>query len=368
LESEPGLTAPSHQLKAFTDPNWYADVSARLTFHSAEPAEAYRKRIGRVLRTTSIYSSTPDELLDVKGAYFIPKSFCLFDSDGQRIPLSCSRRGPGLSEIFHANIEQIHPPDDCANIPDPLIYLSWLPAHWGHFLTESISRLWARSEQPELSRLRGFFAHLEVLPPPILEFLNALGLDESRFLTSSKPVRLERCFIPAASFSNRAEAYAVHLASSRDVAQVLLGNVPISKSNQPVFLSRSKFKIVRTLRHEAELEERLAAHGVLIVYPETMTLAEQVALFNTHSTFIGCFGSAFHGLAFSRSPRELTTQMLIDGMPNTNFLMFDALLGHDSHYVDVISKTPDQVQVWPRLDLTIDTQSCLAYLRDAGCI
>jgi hypothetical protein len=198
------------------------------------------------------------------------------------------------------------------------------------------------------------------------DYLDALGLTR-QIQFSPRPIRLDTCFIPGASFSDRGECYTAHLRPFQAVTAgvELTSRPPVA---QPAYLSRSKFGLGRKIRREVELEERLSGHGVRIVHPEQLSLAEQVEVFNAHEVFIGCWGSAFHGLCFARAPGRTTTHMLCQTIPNPNFLMFDAMLGCTPNYIQGMFETPGAPQVWPNFDLTIDVEAVLGYLREAGCI
>ena len=45
---------------------------------------------------------------------------------------------------------------------------------------------------------------------------------------------------------------------------------------------------------EAAITNALRAHGALVVHPETLALAEQFKLFNTHKVIVGYAGSSMH--------------------------------------------------------------------------
>lgn len=353
-------------MTCLTDPEWYAPFAPKITFHIARPAAPYRDRVAAMIAAAPVFADPPDEIVEAENAYFIPGAFCLYDSHGQRIAQSCIRRGP--DEVFNAPAEFIEPPADCPEISDPLLYLSWLPAHWGHFLTETSSRLWAYLRFAELQNCRPFFVNQERLLPAVQEFCSRIHLSPEQFIAPATPVRLAKCFIPAPSFANRAFAHLCHLDAPRAVAAATLSDCKIARRDEPVYLSRARLTAQRSLRNEAEIETRLSARGVRVVHIEAMSLPEQIELFNAHKIFIGCFGSAFHNLSFRRTAGAAEVHMFVDDVPNANFLMYDALLGNRAHYIDAILPTPGEPQAWPRMDLTIRTETCLAHLRAAGFV
>ena len=99
------------------------------------------------------------------------------------------------------------------------------------------------------------------------------------------------------------------------------------KSNQPVYLSRSRLFNRRLIRNEVEFENLLKSHGMLVCYPETMSLQEQIWLFNGYTTFIGCWGSALHNLIFCVNVTGITLHIMSGWRINPNYFLFDANSG-----------------------------------------
>lgn len=325
--------------------------------------------IDQSAREVKIYNGAPESVLEIDDAYFVPGTLCLYNKDGVRILESCVRRGKNLSEILIAGSETITIPTCCRTIYTPVLYLSYLPDHWGHFLTESTSRLWARLSHPELSRMAGFFCTIvnSSLESKYSQFLRHFDLFiGENVYSSSEPVRLRKCFVPVASFSNRGEAYSAHRAVFEHVSRAYV-KASDSNSSRPVFLSRTKLVngTGRILRREIEIDSILSKFGAIVVYPEQLSLEEQIILFNIHNIFIGCWGSAFHNLIFSLQPASCITDVICSNASIGNYLMFDAILGNVANYVDCLAPSPGKKQVWPNLDLEIDVEQFMLYLSEA---
>ena len=350
-------------LQPITSPAWFTGFDSNITCHHRSEARWFRNAVDERIGSVRVLQ-TPPVLLERVSVYFVPGSVSLYDCEGQRIGESCLRRRPGL---HLPGPEQIAVPQSCRTIHEPMLYLAWVQDHWGHFLTEGISRLWARHVHPETRDLRCFTTLGYPLARQVRDYLDLLGLRGERFTHFNETVRIDTCFVPAASFTDRAAVFSDHLQPSREVA--VLSGVARGQaaSSQPVYLSRSQLGFGRKTRREAELEQALSDRGVLIVYPEQLSLGQQIALFNTHQVFIGTWGSAFHGMSLALAPDRLTTHVLCEGIPGPNYLMFDALLGCAAHYVQAMQPTPGESQQWPDLDFTIDVETFVDYLRGAGC-
>lgn len=339
-----------------------------IRFHWAAPQPDWPDRVRSDLASLEIFAGSPGEILEVDGAFYFPQFLCLYDTQGRRIQESCIRRGPQLAEIVHAGPESIALPQTYQRCDDALCLLSFCENAWGHFLTEGINRLWAILEGPS-DPSAAFLVNSAVCSSRTAnDFFTLAGVDANRLLTFQAPTRIAKVFIPTASFHNRGKAFTVHAKPPHAAAERLLAASSERKcvSGQPLYLSRSQFRGLRTVRGERLLEDRLSSRGVRVVHPEQLDLKQQIRMFNEHNIFIGCWGSAFHGLLFRCNPVTASTHVFCQGMINTNFILVDAILGLDANYVQCLYSTPGATQKWPRVDYSIDVEAAVSYLKTAG--
>ncbi|GEM_PF-3534605 len=323
-------------------------------------------RVLALSRDITISDGNPNRLIEIDNALALPGVPTIWDADGQRIDESCIRRGPQLSFYARAGTQTVEVPPDCVLIDEPQVYLSFLPNAWGHFLLESLSRTWALREIPELEKVPYFFGFVDPNAERFLGLFDHCSIDLARRRQWTTPVRIRKCLVPIPSFSIRAEAWTGHANTPRAASERVLGTRTPRRSAQPVYLSRSGLNYGRIIRNETELEGRLAARGVLVVHPQRLPLEEQIRLFNTHDTFIGCWGSAFHNLIFQITPRGTTTHVLCEDIPNMNYLMVDAILGLRANYVQALVSTQSEPQALPTLESTLDVECVVDYLASRG--
>jgi capsular polysaccharide biosynthesis protein len=81
----------------------------------------------------------------------------------------------------------------------------------------------------------------------------------------------------------------------------VLGTQHPSPYGERVFLSRSRGSFSRPLINRQKIESMARDAGFSIAYPETLSVAEQVALFRSAKHIIGEYGSALHGIIFARA-------------------------------------------------------------------
>lgn len=169
--------------------------------------------------------------------------------------------------------------------------------HFGHFLLESLARLWPL---PELLKFNPtFVVYQRRLAPWQLELLQPLGIRPERILCLQAPMRFEHLLVPSLAFH-------LHRWTSReqDTVWERLGDHFEGRTPHPagerVYLSRSRFTKRRSLVNEKDVEELFRSHGFSIVYPETLPLSEQIALARSAQVLAGPAGSATYLGAFQR--------------------------------------------------------------------
>jgi capsular polysaccharide biosynthesis protein len=359
-------------LRSQAYPELFPAAPSDIWFHDRAGAPALLA--SEIAAGLNVTGGAPGAIFEIDDVFVVPgpKSACLYDKDGRRIDESCVVRGAERAvEYVESDRERIVIPDHYATVAEPVLFLSTYFKHWGHFLTESTSRLWARSAHPELRELPVCFADFtrkHQANANAAAFLASLSAPPLRFIEPTGPARIAKCFVPAASFVNRRSARAAHLFAAREVAETSLGAARAGTTAQPVYLSRSRLAIAnRAIGNERELEEILAKAGVAIVHPQELTLAEQIAVFNRHKTFIGCIGSAFHNTVFALKGGDVTTHVLSQRWRNQNYLMLDAIVGNRANYLSALRRASPS-SVTSGVEFQIDMPMAIAYFREAGMI
>jgi hypothetical protein len=171
--------------------------------------------------------------------------------------------------------------------------------HYGHFLTESVGRLWPVCPGAELEGLPVVLTTPQD-SPFVLDWLRAFGV-EAIELPEKGTVRFSRMFVPKSALRHGAwiapEIRDIHLCARRGL------DVSPSPRHDVLWLSRSKLARDHVAYDECLLEWLLGEY-VTIVRPETMTLTEQVAVLEGCRAVAGVAGSAFHTLLMVEQPPD----------------------------------------------------------------
>lgn len=191
------------------------------------------------------------------------------------------------------------------HLPIEAIYGGVIVNHYGHFITDTLSRFWyintLKSNAPIILNIFNF-TNLDYSDFKLSSFqkqyFDIVGVDTSRFIFVKNPICVESLIVPTKGFIGERYSNPEHFDSISCKSE-------IKKKYKKVWLSRSNYTSCEVEHvNILEVEDILRKAGWLIVYPEELNLAEQLDLFREARIVSGLEGSAFHTLA------------IIDQLPN----------------------------------------------------
>jgi hypothetical protein len=247
------------------------------------------------------------------------------------------------------------------DIDEEVVYLGWLQSHhYGLTLVETLMRTWFLCEVDPAVRVAFNLTMRELPTGTYRRLLDIFDIPPERMLVPDVPTRFRRILVPEplhelyyGGHERAAEPFRAAAARIVDAS----GEAP---SEQPVYLSRGRLTSDRRIIvGEAELEELLRQNGFLVVYPETMTLDEQVLLFNRHTDIFACVGSAAHTVLFALNAPYL--HLLTAGTPMPEFFLVPALAGARVTFVSCLGEESDHT--FPRF---LSLPTLVDYLDNRG--
>ena len=163
--------------------------------------------------------------------------------------------------------------------------------HFGHFLLESLARTWIIRERGPLP-----FVWIAGGPPDPwqAEILEMVGAQGSNCFPAG-PTRFRRLIIPDVGFRIQGQFHPQHATFlGRHRSRRGLGG--------RTWLSRTGIKADRRSHGESKLQAALEDAGWRVVYPEQLSVAEQLEVMCSSSVVAGLEGSAFHGAVLLLDP------------------------------------------------------------------
>lgn len=168
--------------------------------------------------------------------------------------------------------------------------------HFGHFLIESLSRLWATTE---ISRLEGVVFILRSPQAEIAQFakiLIELFLQDIPIYVVQEPTQFEKLVVSEQICQARQGILLKH-----DVFEPLFGKFRSAFQGQTtsypnkVYVSRSKLNGNEGLvLAERILEKSLELEGYTVIHPQELSVNEQLNFYTNAEKLIFSDGSAFH--------------------------------------------------------------------------
>jgi len=254
----------------------------------------------------------------------------LYSSNDRLIMESTFVRGDGEIKVPRACLYR-----GLSNHVSNAVFIPMDLSHWGHFLTEGSSRIWAFGETRSLViGRRGISTN--VLRVMKISPMTRKHLSKIQAPTGRTTIKKAHIALP--SFENRRSCHPIHAAFFESVAKEL---GPYRKRKAPLYLSRSKLPLrLRKVHGEDQIEEFMCSIGAKISHPQLETVEQQIAAVNEHDVIIGCHGSALHNVLFRVANRPLRVVMFCaSGLtPNSvnNYVMINKIKGIDAVYANAL--------------------------------
>jgi Glycosyltransferase 61 len=206
------------------------------------------------------------------------------------------------------------------------------PSHFGHFMSEVVSRLWgwaaAKQRHPSLKAL---ISHPQKVPVPnfVYGVLAAYGIqyDDIEVYGPNETVETEALVgvTPMYSMPDYVHPDIADVWSTIGrslAAEATIGHIP-----ERIFALRPP-GAARPCHNESEVTERFMRAGFDLVQPETMPLADQSALFRGAKVIAGFAGSALMNLMYCEKPKRVIV-VGPDSYTSSNEYMVGSVRGHE---------------------------------------
>lgn len=249
-----------------------------------------------------------------------------------------------LNPLFARYPRKVDEPKELAG---SYFYLSseW-PRHFGHLMTEQLSRMWAwsiaKEQHPDLKVLLPLPGGHNELAPFEREVLTAAGAGPDDFVSPKGVLRVEKLLSATPMLVNPSYVHPdLPDVWRRAGANLVAEGRSRGEQDRPtkVFVSRrSNYK--RACHNLAEVEEFFTRHGFTIVYPEDYDVAEQATIFDSAELIAGFAGSALFSLIFCAEPKRVILISSESYTARNEYMMAFAM----GHRVSLVWCDPDIAQ------------------------
>lgn len=255
-------------------------------------------------RVPEISGGVSDRLPLIEGAIVVPPAKGLGNQsvqrsgvlmpDGRLVEESVTWRGTGPMTIAPTM-----PTGEIADLKGTWMFLGPLFGHFGHFLVESICRIWAF--EPLRDKIDGviYVPKFQNRPDHVANvyrpFLQALGVT-APMVNLEDPTRVERLYVPVQGFGmfqmiEGAPEY-------RDFVRAHAGKSIEPKGAEKIYIARSALPAIRgSILGEKKLEAWLEAEGYEAFHPQKHPHDVQIAAYRAARQIVGVDCSPLHLLA-----------------------------------------------------------------------
>ena len=174
--------------------------------------------------------------------------------------------------------------------------------HWGHMLWDCVGKFWILSK-PEFAGYKVCFLPYmnEELKGNFLRFVELSGVDKSRLIMLDKPARFRAIVVPESTHDSDRW---LHSAVYKDIFDTVVKNSDYQDIEIPekVYFSRESFG--KPEWGENEISSNFVKNGYTVVYPEKLTLDEQIAILQRAKSVASQNSSICLNCVFAREELE----------------------------------------------------------------
>lgn len=209
--------------------------------------------------------------------------------------------------------------------------------HFGHFIAESMSRLWALDSVDEHIDGMIFTPKFANFPDSAVKtrtpLAEHLGL-RVPIVLAHDVLRVEELYVPQQGIGmyDLAEGTPAFRKFINNYAGV---NIP-AKGSERLYISRSKLPPDRgSILGEERLEEYLAEEGYEIFHPQKFSAEDQIARYKAAKYIIGVDCSPFHMLAYVGNSEQVAGVITRRSMPIANYLVKQLIALKDMKAIEI---------------------------------
>jgi capsular polysaccharide biosynthesis protein len=270
---------------------------------------------------------------------------CLYESDGRKIEQT-ERQGTRRERLMiNGNPAFVQPPESAARLAGTTLLLSSLFNHYGHFLIETMSKLWFLDQKEHIDRIAFFPINPGIgIATFVRSLLEPFGIRSVHRLI--EPTIFDRVIVAEDGIRRGVAAHP----AMRSVFDKVVARYGSPPGEHRLFLSRAKApRQEGAIANAGEIEDMARSEfGFEIVRPEDLPLPEQVARISSAAVVAGFAGSALHSSVFMRQGSTLIE--LADGRPPPNEprhmqLLCTALSRCTAYFVPLVESHPAEMDV-----------------------
>ena len=213
---------------------------------------------------------------------------------------------------------------------ETVLYAGIAFSHFGHFLIESLSRLWWVVKNNGSNTKIVFVKNRAFdVPFAFYELLRLIGIEKENIIFLKSPTQFKQIIVPEQSFWFASFYYKEFKAPYKKILEKI---TPGQYSK--VYLSRTRFE-KKDFVNEEYFEDFYKNKGYEIVYPETLSINEQISIISGANEIVSTIGTISHLAIFAKKGTKVITLLRSRRSVNAAQLMINQAMELDYTYIDV---------------------------------
>lgn len=205
-----------------------------------------------------------------------------------------------------------------------VVYCGYLRNHWGHFLVDSINRLWyfLEYDSSEIDAYVFFVDYGEErnIVGNYKEFFELLGIYK-KLCFINKPTVFKKVIIPESSYYRQKGYYSTKY---HDIFELVSNNITVDikwEKYDKIFMSRSQFNKSKSMEFGMEmLDNFFEKNGYNIIAPEKISLSYMIYLIRSSKKIAAISGTLPHNMLFGNKGQTIE---IIERNPLNNIIQTD---------------------------------------------
>ena len=232
------------------------------------------------------------------------ETFGVLDSDRRVVHASVSTRGGDKGGLPRVTVGANTPYIDA-----DVVYCcgGWTFFHFGHFLLECMNRMYPVLDS-KYKDCKYVFAVLDMQPVPeyVYQVCDLLGVPRENILVINQTTQFRTVYVPEQSFDIYRYSSTVYARLGRKISRAVGPGAQYDK----VYVSRLKLGARKTFGEEL-IQKIFEKNGYTVIYPEQMSIRDQIAAVKNCKYLAGLAGTALHLALFMQPGGEKRTVIQI---------------------------------------------------------
>ena len=290
-------------------------VYAPNSFYNFATYKLKRKLSYEIIRNGTIHAANN------WGAFFqkFKDTGFITDEDNNWVLSSASYQQKLYSRIPNENTEK-----NIKTVHKKAIFLGAFRQHYGHFICQGLSRLWFLLKN-KYNDYDLIYIPQGKLPNFVFKYLELFGIDSNRLVAITETTKYDEIIVPEISFA--LDTFWTD-EFKKTIDRIQKHITPVKNKN--IYLSRMHFN--DNCIGEKYIEQIYKENGYKIIYPEEMSIEEQISVISGAKNIVGVVGTALHNLMFMSNGASCTILERYN-RPNYNQIIINDMRSLKTNYV-----------------------------------